>query len=235
MEGTSAETQVCEVEERLQQTCLCSLSSDGVADVSPKVGDVVRDEVGQVRVLCMIPDLLSRIEVRCIGRKPLHADDPGVALQVFLQDFGSVWFRSVEYEDELAADVAPQRPQENHDLKAADILGVNLPVETESNAASGKGNGTDNRQAIMTVPCSQNRSLTPGRPRSTDYRLQHEAALVDEEDASTFLPGVFLYAAIAAGASGRFVPHHVLELAAQASGNSSPNGPEAARHEKDGR
>jgi hypothetical protein len=133
---------------------LGSLTGNGLIDAGVKVIAIVRDEIGQVRVFGMIPDLLGWIEVRRVGRKPFHADRCGMATQVLTQNLGTVDIPSVKDEDEFAADTPSQRTQEDHDLWAASVLGVDLPVETKSLAASRKSDRTDNRQAIMTIPSS---------------------------------------------------------------------------------
>ena len=203
--------------------------------MNAKVITIARDEVGQIRVLGVIPDLLGGVEIWRVGRKPFHMDRGGMSIQVSTQDLGTVDIPSVEDEDEFAANIPPQRTQEGYDMWTADVLRVNLPVETESKDVSRKSDGTDNRQAIMTSPRSQNRSLALWCPRSTDYRLKHEAAFVNEHDASAFPASVFLYAAIAADASVRFVPRRVLWLAVRVSGSSSPICLRVARHEKGGK
>ncbi len=122
--------------------------------MSIQVIAIARDEVGQVRVLGVIPDLLGWIEIGRVGRKPLHANRCGMAIQVITQNLGTVDTPSVDDEDEFATDTPSQRTQEGHDLRSANVLGVDLPVETESNVVSRKGDRTDNRQAIMTIPRS---------------------------------------------------------------------------------
>jgi hypothetical protein len=85
----------------------------------------------------------------------------------------------------------------------------------------------------MSIPSPQNRRLSPGRPRPTHHRLKHEAAFVKENDATTFPPGVFLYAANAACATARLPFRPAPERGALASDSSSPDAPIAARRGQD--
>ena len=90
MEHGLSEAEAGMVKERTQQPCLSPLSGDGLIDVGPQVIAIDRDEIGQVRVLSVIPDLLVWIEIRRVRREPFHVDRCGMTLQVAVQDFGTV-------------------------------------------------------------------------------------------------------------------------------------------------
>jgi len=71
------------MEVRADKRRLISLSGHRGADGAVEVGQVVRDEVGQIRVLGVAADLLDRVEVRGVGRQPLRLDPVRPA---FLED-----------------------------------------------------------------------------------------------------------------------------------------------------
>src|SRR4030042_4344221 len=63
-------------EERTQQGLLGPGPLERVVNGLPEVGDILRDEVGQIAVLGLRPYLFIGIEVGSIGRQPFNPQSP---------------------------------------------------------------------------------------------------------------------------------------------------------------
>ena len=198
-----------------------------------KVWRIPCDEVGQVAVLGVIPDLFARIELRGVRWKPFHADPRCMTLQVIVHRSTSVAVAPIPDEHDLAAHATAEMSQETHHMRPADIRGVDLPVQADSSSVRGEGDRVNDGQSVMSIPSPQNGRLSPGRPRPAHHRLKHEAAFVQKDDATAFPAGVFLYAPSALDASARCPLRRSRERGARASDNSSPDVPEATIHGPD--
>ena len=183
---------------------MSTLFSDGCLDMRVKIGAVVGNEIGQVAVLGVVPDLFGRVEVWGVGGEPFDPDACTVAVQILAHDFGPMDVPTIQDEDEFTLKTASDPAEKVHNVRSSNVFGLHVPIQTQPAALRGDGDGADDRQPVVTVPCRENRRLSSGCPSPADHRLEHEATLVNKDDATALPPGVFLYAAIAAAASARF-------------------------------
>ena len=197
-------------------------------------GEVGGREVRQVAVLGVPPDVFHRVEVRGVGRQPLD-DDPPVPGQPGLDPRRPVGAASVPDEREAVRQVAVQRLEEVQDLGAPDVVWVLRPVQPEPAPAGRHGEGADRREAIPAIPLAEEGGLAAGRPRPAAHGLEHEAAFIEEDQAPTAAPGVFLYAASARPATAGWRPRPVPGPGAPASGSSTPPRAGSSRRGRGGR
>lgn len=159
--------------------------------------DVPGSEVSELPMLGVSPDLLDRIEFRGVGREVLHAN--GVIVLAELLFRGAMNAGAIPDNQKLATELPAELTHERDDVVGADVAGVNLEVEPGSRPVGRKSYGADDRKSIM--PCTDivDWGLASGSPGATHSGLQHEPALIDENDASPLLLGFFLYSANARG------------------------------------
>lgn len=55
-----------------------SLSAKRFGDLSVQMVNIIRDEIGQLNGFAVVPDLLGRIELRCIGGMPFRLEPVGM-------------------------------------------------------------------------------------------------------------------------------------------------------------
>lgn len=55
-----------------------SLSAKRFGDLSVQMVNIIRDEIGQLNGFAVVPNLLGRIELRCIGRMPFRLEPVGM-------------------------------------------------------------------------------------------------------------------------------------------------------------
>ncbi len=109
-------------------------------DASPQLEDIVGNEVGQVSVLSVAPDLLRRVEFGRIGRKPLH---PDAIAEAPLQPShaGAMHLPSVEYQDDVAAQSTQQAGDKLHKVVGDDVVIDDVEVEAQAMTVRRAGEG----------------------------------------------------------------------------------------------
>ena len=167
------------LEERRQQRALAPLLRQRCAHGRFEDVEIGRGEARQITVLGMPPDVLDRVEVRGVGREP------------GLDTLGLVGAAPVPDEDEAPGAVAAEIPQEAEDLTRPDVVAVQSPVEPEPLAVGRQREGASPGESIAAVPLAEDGRLPPWCPRAAADRLEHEPALVKEDDATAGPPGVF--------------------------------------------
>ncbi len=198
-------------------------------EVLKAFGGVIR----QVRVLGMAPNAFHRIEIRGVGWQPLD-NDPSLSLEPVSDQFRSMWRTTVPDERESLRQVSPKVLDEAKNLSPTDVVGILGPVEPIPPAFQREGESADGREAIASVPLTQDRCLTSRCPSPSHQRLKHEAALIKEDHTSAGPPGVFLYAAIFPSATPRWHPRLSPGRAAPVSDNSIPHHAAPSRRGRDG-
>jgi hypothetical protein len=166
----------------------CAFERSG--DSPMKILDVLRDEVGHVAVLGTIPHQFHRIQVGSIGRQPLDLK-PVRVLSLHQSHRLAVGVVAVQHQDELAPQALVHQGQERHNFLKADVVVVDLEIESQAAAYRGYRNPRDNRQTIMAVPAVLDGRLTSRCPTAADYGLEHEATFIDQDDTPPLVVGFF--------------------------------------------
>lgn len=210
--------------------CLLSGIADRGTDQVVKFFNVFGCQVDQVGTLTVIPNLFNWIKVRRIGRQPFNADGLGVGFQVFPQCFCPMDTPSIHDEQYPSRNIAGEGAQEGDHIIGTDVFSLNAPVKSNPASMGGKGNGTDDRESIMTTLLVEYWCLPSGCPCPPHQRLEHESTLIQKDDASVFLFSVFLYVAIFRYAKPESAPHPFPCSTAAAFGNSNHKRGESSRH-----
>ena len=203
------------------QTCLLfaessqRLSSEQMQDVQ-----ILRDIVAQTAIFRSCPDLLDRIKLRSIGRKPL---DTEASRKAFTQ---SAYCRTMNAPAIQNPDYSARKMTHNFDGKTLKILTANVAEihpekQGQPSPARRDAKHRNHRQPVPSVPRIQNRRLTSWPPGSTNKRLQHQTGFVSHQNASTAFSGFFLFLASPAYATFLSRPRRVLWHVLAASDNSS--------------
>ena len=156
-----------------------------------EVGYIVWDEVRQVPVLAMAPRPFCGIEIRRIRRQPLHLQPIRMAFQQHPHRL-AVHTGAIQHQEELAPQVPSQRGEEVDHLLRADVLSIHLEIEPGSATHGRERNPRDHRQAVVPVPTGVHRGLSPRRPGAAHHWLEHEPALVYQDDGPAVGAGLCL-------------------------------------------
>ncbi len=173
-----------------QAGCLL-LIFEGVADFVVEMFNIVRNKVGEVTVLRMVPDLLGRIQLRSVCGKPLERKPLGM---LGFEMFGCRAMYAVPIPDQnnLATEVTVHLSQKPDHVLRLDVMLKQLKIQTRITTHRRQREGGDSRQPVVPIPRPLNRRLAAGCPRATAHRLQHEAAFIEKYDASLFFNSLFL-------------------------------------------
>lgn len=164
---------------------------DGGDDRLLQMLDVIRNEVGQVGILGVVPNHLNGIEIRSIAGQPFHFQPRYVG---FLEQAHGLAMRIVpiQDQDELAPQMAVDQVEKGDDVIEADVVLMQLEVHTQTTPLGRHGEGGDDREPVMAIPAILDRCLPLRCPGTSHDGLKHEAAFVDYDDAPSFSLGFFL-------------------------------------------
>jgi hypothetical protein len=90
-----------------------------------------------------------------------------------------------------AMNIPVERAQESNHILSTDIFSLNAPVKSNPASMGSKGDGTDDRESIMTAPLTEYRCLSSGCPCPAHQGLEHKSTLVQKDDTSVLLLSVF--------------------------------------------
>lgn len=217
-------------EERSNEIGVIMLCSQGEPCLAFQVVKVFRNEVGQIAVFGVRPNLLHRIEVWGVGRQRRELERFRKPL-LEVSSRGSVNAPSIPDHDQFPPQLSTQIDDEILDSVRLDVLGMDLEVDVQAVLFGRNGDRRDDGEPVVTVPRIMNRGLTGGSPSAPDHRLQHEPALVHEDQDGFSCPSFFLSSARPCAATGRRRSRPVPALDVRVSGNSSPNFSESSKRE----
>lgn len=195
--------------------------------------DVFRDIIGQVSVFAPIPNLLNGIELRSISWQPL---DPNTTAEPITQPSGSrtVNRPTIHNQDDPIGKVSQECSGKYLEIVRADVVPLDIEVKPQAATSWRDADSRYRRKPISSVPTVKDWSLPTWCPSTTDHGLEHKAAFVQKNDATSVSSGFFLYVANPALANAGSQLGPVREPDVRASGNSSPANSRCARPRKDG-
>jgi hypothetical protein len=185
--------------------------------------DIEGTAIGEL-VLEKLPCELIGIELWGVGGEAFNME-ARMAGEHLLHVGPAVDGAAIPEQDDGAAKMAQQQPQEHRDLHVGDVLHVQMAVESEPSVGGADRHRRDGRDLVALVAMDQPRRLPPGRPGPAHGGHQQEAALVQEGQVRPQAPGFFKPAPTCAASSGRWRPRRAPGRAAPASGTSSPGRP----------
>jgi len=137
------------------------------------------------------PDEFIRVQLRCVAGKALDADTRSTAQE--LNEFCPlVDACPIPENDHVPSKVTQEVPQEVLHLRLADVLLVQMDVETDSPTPGAYGDRGDGGDLRPFVGMADERSLTPRSPSAPDGRNQQEATFVQEYQVRLQALGFFL-------------------------------------------
>lgn len=152
--------------------------------------DVERAAIGQF-VLEEFPRELIGVEFRGVGGEAFDME-ARMAGEHLLHVRPAVDGAAIPEQDDGAAEMAQQQPQEHRDLDVGDVLQVQMAVEPEPSVRRADRHRRDGRDLVALVAMDQPRCLTTRRPGAADRGHQQKAALVQEGQVRPQAPGFFL-------------------------------------------
>jgi hypothetical protein len=145
------------IDERLQHGPIIFQVYQRVDDVVPQLVAVVCRQVRQLAVLRPAPDQLVRVQLRRVAREVLRYH-LGVSRQPLPhQQRLAVDPVAVPEDRPRPRQLPPQRPQEAHHLRGADVLVVGQQLEEQVRPGDTRAdrNATDGRDLVAPVPALQ--------------------------------------------------------------------------------
>src|SRR3982074_3179293 len=134
-----SELQLSLTPERPDQAWTALHGAEAVASAGLEIGEVCGATVGEFVVLEMAPDVFSRIELGCIGRKLLDLNGAVQGFQVVADERRSMDGQCGTDDQQGLADLLAEGVQELNDLWALDGAGENPEVETPEGDAGDDG------------------------------------------------------------------------------------------------
>lgn len=131
-------------EEGLQQHWVGGCLFERVHDFPTELADIIGDEVGQIPILRVAPHLFHRVELRGLRRQPF---DDHMATEPGHQPFGcrSVGRQAIHNQDEALGRTATQPTNECLDFLGADVVVVDLEVQSQPPTFGRNGEGGNGR------------------------------------------------------------------------------------------
>jgi hypothetical protein len=190
---------------------------------------IIRNIIGKVAILAVIPDLLNRIKLRCIRRQPFQLDSPGKSsLQTSCAP--AMHKPAIQNQNNTLWKMNKKLPDKKHKIVNTDVCILDVKIQTQLMTYGRNTDSANGRELVVTFPVVKQRRLASWSPGSTNQRLEHKAAFIQQNDGSTTFSCVFLYKANAPFARFLWPAHCVLWHAVPAFGNCSADEKECTRH-----
>ena len=189
-----------------------------------EVVKVSGDTVGNVS-LEMCPDKLIGIELGSISRE-MKSSDPGIISEDLFNNLGPVNLASVPKENDGTWEVPSKKSDELSDMSCLDVhVGVKTSAESQTFSFGRNSNGRDSRDLGPAARDNEYGRLSLNRPCSSNIGDEGESALIQEYQAGSKLPGLFLYEARRDISSSEWPLPGAPSLFSSAFDSSSPNCP----------
>jgi len=190
-----------------------------------KFPNVVRGVIGQAGVFDIRPDLLVRIEFRCIGRK-FFRDNFRMLSQIRPHHPGTIMYSTaVPDNGKGAGKMALKLTQKSDHILSVNILIVCQQGEVQSPAFTNgtDGDGTNGRDTVPSIPAVVNGCLPSRSQGSSNGRSEHETRFIGENQVSASTSSVFLSAEILCLATEQFLSRRVRGRGVRVFDWSNPN------------
>lgn len=164
---------------------LANLGGEEIHQLALAVRTAVREAP-----LEMIPHALVGVELGSVGRKRDQVKTSRAG-EKLLDRLRSVDGAVVQEDEDVAANLSEELPEEVRRLGTLDIVFVEVTVEGAVKAPRADGDARDGRYPVVPVAIPKAGRLTYGAPGLSDGRDEEEARLVDEDEMGTQPCGVF--------------------------------------------
>lgn len=112
-------------------------------------------------------------------------------VQEFSHRLAPMGIEIIQQNDQVAADLAQQMAEERRDFFALDVILVKMAVKRASITLMTNSNPRNCRDAVVTIPMTDDRRLAHRTPCLSDRGNQQEARFVEENDMGRQPQGVF--------------------------------------------
>ena len=156
--------------------------------------DILRDKIGQLAILAIVPDLFDRIQLGSVSRQPFHIH---ASAEPPLEPPNAAAMNHPTVNDQNYA-FRKMNQQLGH--KGFEIFSANIgilygKIQSQLSSIGRDTDRRDHRQPIPTIPTVMERCSPFGGPGSPNRRLQHKTAFVKKKDGFTVSTSFFLYVA----------------------------------------
>ena len=137
---------------------------DGFTNFLFKFANIFGNIIGQIRILAAVPNLLDRIEIRCIRRQPFHIN----TAESSLQSFGTAAMNhpAIHNQDNPLWKMYKQLCHKCLKIISDNIVVTNSKIQSQTLESRRNRNGRNSRQSVTTVPAVMNGSLSLPSPSS---------------------------------------------------------------------
>ncbi|MDP2926602.1 MAG: hypothetical protein Q8N65_00450 [bacterium] len=130
-------------------------------------------------------------------------------------------FAAIPQEYDMASQMPQEQAEELQNFHVRDVGGVETDMEAQAFASGGNGNAGYRGYFIPAVAMPKQRGLSHRSPCLTDVGNKKKPAFIEENEMGAKYLGFFLYAAICAFSSFRYIPRPFPKPAVPASANST--------------
>ena len=211
---------MCRVKERVQAVGFVPKGFEDLIQCGVQIVNVVRNDVGQGSVLGLIPDILDRVKVRGIRRKPFHLK-PRCCVRKQLSGGRAMRRQAIPHQNDGTTQMSVDFAHEPNEIRRPRIVLQEFVVQPKPQRPGRSGDGGDRCDSIASIPCTLQGRFAPRRPHAPPQGLQQKPTFVEKNQASLTFEALFLVAAKIRDASGQCPPRSVRGLAAPASVDSS--------------
>jgi hypothetical protein len=195
--------------------------------------DIFGNDVRQRAVLGLIPNILHRIKVRRVRRKPFDLEPSRAAFEQSLCG-GTMSRQAVPHQNDGSMQMLMDLAHEPNEIRSPRVVIQQFIVHSQPQRPGSASDGGDRRDAIASIPSSLQGRMADRCPHPPPQRLQKIPAFVEKNQASLPVEALFLVAAKFRDATGQCPLRFVRGLAAPASGDSSRIDAATAAHILDG-
>ena len=146
------------------------------------------NQVGNFMGFEVPPHIFDRIEFGCVSRQPFDYEATFGGGHIVFDEHTPVNGCAIPDDQHLPTDMALEMAQKLDDLEALDTAGLNLEIEPP------EGQAPDDRKAFPVEGLMQHRSLPSWSPSAGPRGTCAQPALVNKDDGSPLLPGLFFNA-----------------------------------------
>lgn len=195
--------------------------------------DVFRNHVGQASVLRLVPNILDRIKVRRVRRKPFHVKPSGAVRQK-TSSSRTMSRQAIPHQNDRPTQVMMNLAHELNEIGRSRVMVQQFIVQAQSRGPRRSRHGGNRRDPIAPIPRALDRRAAFWRPHASSQRLEQVAAFVEKNQASLPFEALFLVAARFRDAIERSGPRFVHERGVPASADSNLDGAAIAARTRDG-
>jgi hypothetical protein len=183
--------------------------------------NVFRNDIGQGTIFGLVPNVLDRIQVWRIGRKPLHTQ-PRRAVREQSSSRGAMSGQAIPNQNDRTMQVFVNFFYKANEIRRPRVVIQEFIVQPQPQRPGSLCHSGDGRDAIVSIPGSLQWRATARCPDTTSQWLQQIPAFIEKNQASLPFGALFLVAAKFRDARGRSPLHFARGRVAPAFVGSNP-------------